>query len=112
METAEVSIANADGTWELTFLASLDILLVAERRVVECVLLSNLELVRSRSVLGGRGLVVVWVFAGTDLSRHLGQSLKSSPALSRQWEFDGRAVHLHSTVLITSCVTRKAVQLQ
>jgi hypothetical protein len=88
------------------------VLFVAKGRVIKGVLLSNLELVRAWRVRGSRRLVAVGVLACADLSRHLCQRLESSPGLSSHWEFNRRTVHLCSTIRITSCITREAVQLQ
>ena len=96
----------------LTLLSSLHVLLVAKRRVIKGVLLSNLELVRAWRIRGSRRLVAVGVLACADLSRHLCQCLESSPGLSSHWEFNRGTVHLCSTIRITRCITREAVQLQ
>lgn len=87
-------------------------LLVAKRRVIKGILLSNLELIRPRGIRGSCRLTAVWVLASTDLSRHLRKCLKGSPGLSSHWDFDGWTVHLDPTILITSSITREAVQLQ
>jgi hypothetical protein len=57
-------------------------------------------------------LIAVWVLASANLSRHLCKSLESSPGLSSKREFDSRTNHLCPTTLITSCVTREAIQLK
>ena len=87
-------------------------LLIAKGWVIQRVLLSNLELIRPWRIRRRCGLVAIRMLASSDLSRHLCQCLQSSPGLSSHWEFDGWTIHLDPAILITSCITGEAIQLQ
>lgn len=98
--------------FRLTLLATLDVLLVAQRGIIKGVLFPNLKLVGAGWIRRGRSLVAIRMLACSDLSRDLGESLKGSPGLTGDWEFNRLAVHLASIIRIICCVAREAVQFQ